>query len=95
MPQKNIAFVQVPGGFSLGAFFHKTTAKLTELGYDAVEIDNPTVVDSGKPASFYDDAAHVHDVVGKFSRPRQERGLDRQLVWWLRHHRSLSGSEQS
>ena len=66
MPQKNIAFVQVPGGFSLGALFHKTTARLTGLGYDAVEIDNPTVVTSEKPASVYDDAAHVHDVVEGF-----------------------------
>ena len=66
MPQKNVAFVQVPGGFSLGAFFHKTTAKLTQLGYDAVEINNPTVVDTDKLASFYDDAAHVHDGVEQF-----------------------------
>ena len=65
---KRTAFVLVPGGFIPGIYFERVTSKLQELGYEVHEIDHPSV---GKkkpdgPATLYDDANHVNDVVAGF-----------------------------
>lgn len=68
MSSKDVAFVLVPGGFCPGSLYHKTTSKLRALGYDAHEIDLPTVGKPDKPsASMYDDASHVRSVVEQFA----------------------------
>ena len=65
---QSTAFVLVPGAYCPASFYHKVTAKLSDLGYSVHETDLLSVGERAEgPATMYDDAEHIHSVIAKLA----------------------------